>query len=174
MEALMTTVGSGSYQYEVVESWAKLPAGWTWGPVSAVATDSQDRVYAFQRKDPPIIVFDRDGNYLTSWGSSAIKDPHGIAIIDDVIYLTDRDDHVALKFTLDGKPLLVLGTRGQPSDTGATKTIELPPRSAGPFNKPTEMGVAPSGGPYVSVGHRNGRAPRFPAPGGLAAAGAPP
>src|SRR5438445_390669 len=117
MEALMTTVGSGSYQYEVVESWAKLPAGWTWGPVSAVATDSQDRVYAFQRKDPPIVVFDRDGNYLTSWGSSAIKDPHGIAIIDDVIYLTDRDDHVALKFTLDGKPLMVLGTRGQPSDT---------------------------------------------------------
>ncbi len=80
----MTTVGSGSYQYEVMESWAKLPAGWTFGPVSAVATDSRDRVYAFQRKDPPIIVFDRDGSYLGSWGSSAIKDPHGIAIIDDV------------------------------------------------------------------------------------------
>ena len=75
----MTTVGSGSYQYEVMETWAKLPAGWTFGPVSAVATDSQDRVYAFQRKDPPIIVFDREGNYLSSWGSSAITDPHGIA-----------------------------------------------------------------------------------------------
>src|SRR5437870_5692594 len=167
MEALMTTVGSGSYQYEVVESWAKLPAGWTWGPVSAVATDSQDRVYAFQRKDPPIVVFDRDGNYLTSWGSSAIKDPHGIAIIDDVIYLTDRDDHVALKFTLDGKPLMVLGTRGQPSDTGATKDIELPPRSAGPFNKPTEMVVAPSGDLYVSDGYRNSRVHRFSAQGAL-------
>src|SRR3989449_7590375 len=94
----MTTVGSGSYQYEVMETWAKLPAGWTFGPVSAVATDSQDRVYAFQRKDPPIIVFDREGNYLSSWGSSAITDPHGIAIINDVIYLTDREDHVALKF----------------------------------------------------------------------------
>jgi len=56
----MTTVGSGSYQYEVMESWAKLPAGWTFGPVSAVATDSRDRVYAFQRKDPPVVVFDRD------------------------------------------------------------------------------------------------------------------
>jgi len=140
----MTIVGSGSYRYELNETWAKLPSGWTFGQVSAVATDSQDRVYAFQRKDPPIIVFDRDGNYLSSWGSSAIADPHGLSIINDVIYLTDRNDHVALKYTLDGKPLMILGTRGQPSDTGATKDIELPPRSAGPFNKPTEMMVAPS------------------------------
>src|SRR5436309_8338801 len=166
-EASMTTVGTGSYEYEVIETWAKLPAGWTFGPVSAVATDSQDRVYAFQRKDPPIIVFDRDGKYLSSWGSSAVTDPHGIAIINDVIYLTDREDHVALKFTLDGKPLMVLGTRGKASDTGATKDIELPPRSAGPFNKPTEMVVAPSGDLYVSDGYRNSRVHRFSKEGGL-------
>jgi len=158
---MATTVGSGIYQYELNESWARLPTGWTWGQVSAVATDSQDRVYAFQRKDPPVVVFDRDGNYLTSWGHSAIKDPHGIAIVDDLVYLTDRDDHVALKFTLDGKPLKILGTRGQPSDTGATKDIELPPRSAGPFNKPTEMVPAPSGDLYVSDGYRNSRVHRF-------------
>lgn len=163
----MTTVGSGSYSYEVQEKWATLPTGWTFGPVSAVATDSQDRVYAFQRKDPPILVFDRHGTYLNSWGSSAFADPHGINIVDDVIYVTDRDDHVALKFTLDGKPLMVLGTRGQPSDTGATKDIELPPRSAGPFNKPTEMMVAPSGDLYVSDGYRNSRVHRFSSQGAL-------
>ena len=163
----MTTVGSGRYTYEVHEKWAVLPTGWTFGPVSAVATDSQDRVYAFQRKDPPIVVFDRDGNYVRSWGSSAITDPHGISIDNDVIYLTDRDDHVALKFTLDGKPLMVLGKRGQPSDTGATKDIELPPRSAGPFNKPTEMVAAPSGDLYFSDGYRNSRVHRFSSEGSL-------
>lgn len=163
----MTTVGSGSYTYEVNENWASLPAGWTFGGVSAVATDSQDHVYAFQRKDPPIIVFDKNGAYLNSWGSSAFTDPHGINIVDDVIYVTDRNDHVALKFTLDGRPLMVLGTRGQPSDTGATKDIELPPRSAGPFNKPTEMMVAPSGDLYVSDGYRNSRVHRFSAQGSL-------
>src|SRR5262249_48852409 len=73
----MTTVGSGRYAYEVHENWAVLPTGWTFGPVSAVATDSQDRVYAFQRKDPPVLVFDRNGTLLRSWGSSAITDPHG-------------------------------------------------------------------------------------------------
>jgi DNA-binding beta-propeller fold protein YncE len=163
----MTTVGSGRYTYEVREDWASLPSGWTFGGVSAVATDSQNRVYAFQRKDPPILVFDRDGNYLSSWGTSTFTDPHGINIVNDVIYVTDRNDHVALKFTLDGKPLMVVGTRGQASDTGATKDIELPPRSAGPFNKPTEMMVAPSGDLYVSDGYRNSRVHRFSSQGAL-------
>ena len=163
----MTTVGSGRYTYEVREDWASLPSGWTFGGVSAVATDSQNRVYAFQRKDPPILVFDRDGNYLSSWGTSTFADPHGINIVNDVIYVTDRNDHVALKFTLDGKPLMVVGTRGQASDTGATKDIELPPRSAGPFNKPTEMMVAPSGDLYVSDGYRNSRVHRFSSQGAL-------
>jgi DNA-binding beta-propeller fold protein YncE len=163
----MTTVGAGRYSYEMVEKWATLPNGWTFGPVSAVATDSQDRVYAFQRKDPPVLVFDRNGTFLSSWGSSAFTDPHGISITNDVVYLTDRNDHVALKFTLDGKPLMVLGKRGHASDTGATKDIELPPRSAGPFNKPTEMVVAPSGDLYVSDGYRNSRVHRFSSEGAL-------
>jgi DNA-binding beta-propeller fold protein YncE len=164
----MSTVGSGLYIYEVIENWGSLPTGWSFGPVSAVAVDSQDRVYAFQRKDPPILVFDREGNYLNSWGNSAITDPHGLYIgPDDVIYLTDRDDHVALKFTLDGKPLLVLGSRGKPSDTGCPEDGGLVPRAAGPFNKPTEMVVAPSGDLYVSDGYRNSRVHRFSADGRL-------
>jgi DNA-binding beta-propeller fold protein YncE len=160
-------VGSGSYTYELVENWAKLPAGWTFGGVSAVATDSQDRVYAFQRKDPPVVIFDKNGTYVGSWGSSAFADPHGINIVNDVIYVTDRNDHVALKFTLDGRPLMVIGERGKASDTGATKDIELPPRSAGPFNKPTELMVAPSGDLYVSDGYRNSRVHRFSSQGAL-------
>ena len=72
------------------------------GTVSAVATDSQDRVYAFQRAAPPVLVFDRDGNFLSSWGNGAFVDPHGIYIADDIIYLTDREGSVAMKYTLDG------------------------------------------------------------------------
>jgi hypothetical protein len=75
--AMANTIGSGKYTYELVERWGTLPSGWTFGPVSAIATDSQDRVYAFQRKDPPVIIFDRRANYLGSWGQSAITDPHG-------------------------------------------------------------------------------------------------
>ena len=60
----MTTVGSGKYTYELIQDWPKLPPGEVLGVVSSVASDSQDRIYAFQRQDPPVMVFDRDGNYL--------------------------------------------------------------------------------------------------------------
>jgi hypothetical protein len=72
----MTTVGSGRYIYDMIDNWGTSPAGWTFGPVSAVAADSQNRIYAFQRQDPPVLIFDRHGNYLNSWGSSAITDMH--------------------------------------------------------------------------------------------------
>ena len=163
----MAIVGSGNYTYEHIESWAKLPSGMTFGDTSAVSTDSQDRVFVFQRKDPPVLIFDRDGNYLDSWGVSAITDPHGLCIYDDVIYLTDRADSVVLKFTLDGKALQVIGTRGVHSDTGCENMGDLVPRAAGPFNYPTELAPAPSGDLYVSDGYRNARMHRFSGDGTL-------
>ena len=164
----MRTVGTGDYTYEVVEGWGNLPSGWSFGPVTAVAVDSQDRVYALQRKDPPIVVFDKEGNYLSSWGEGTINFPHGLDIgPDDLIYLTDRDDHVCLKLTLKGESLLMLGARGQPSDTGCTEDAGTVLRAAGPFNKPAGMVRAPSGDIYVADGYRNSRVHRFSADGGL-------
>src|SRR2546428_11912170 len=98
----MPTVGKGKYTYALVEHWPSLPPGDTFGNVSAVATDSQDRVYAFQRKDPPAMVFDRDGTYLRCWGIGAFATPHGNYIADDVAFLTVRDDSVCLTYILDG------------------------------------------------------------------------
>src|SRR5258708_18705035 len=114
----MAQVGTGKYTYERSRDCPKLPRGESFGMVSRVATDSQDRVYVFQRKDRPVVVFDREGKYLGAWGSGEVTDPHGLKIIDDVVYTTDRSDSVAKSFTLDGKVLLELGPRGQHSATG--------------------------------------------------------
>ena len=135
----MTLVQTDKHDYDLVQDWARLPDGWTFGVVSSVATDSQGRVYVYQRKDPPIVVFDREGNYVDSWGIGAFNLPHGFCIVDDVIYLTDREDSVCLKYTLDGKPLMVIGERGVHSDTGCEEAGALVPRAAGPFNFPSEM-----------------------------------
>jgi len=157
----MTTVGNGKYTYTEVQNWAKLPAGENFAMVSAVAADSQDRVYAFQRKDPPIVIFDREGNFLGSWGNGAFQFAHGIYIENDIVYLTDRDSSVCLVYTLDGKPLQMLGKHGVHSDTGCEKAGDLCPRAAGPFNYPTEMVPHPSGDLFVSDGYRNARVHRF-------------
>ena len=142
----MTTVGTGKYTYELVENWAKLPAGETFAMVSAVATDSQDRVYAFQRKDPPIVIFDRDGKYISSWGNGNFEFAHGIHIADDVVYLTDRNSSTCIIYTLDGRPIQMLGRHGVHSDTGCEVPAELVPRAAGPFNYPSELVPGPDGG----------------------------
>lgn len=157
----MTQVGAGKYTYELNQDFPKLPAGESFGLVSRVATDSRDRLYVFQRKNPPVVVFDRDGKYLDAWGIGAVTDPHGMTIVDDIVYITDRTDSVAVIFTLEGKPLQVIGKRGVLSDTGCKKPGDLVPRAAGPFNHPTEMAPAPSGDLYVTDGYCNSRVHRF-------------
>ena len=157
----MTQIGTGKYTYELIPDFLKLPRGESFGLVSRVACDSQDRVYVFQRQDPPVVVFDRDGKYLAAWGSGEITDPHGLKIVDDIVYTTDRADSVAKSFTLDGKPLLTLGRRGVHSDTGCEGPPWLALRAAGPFNHPTEMIAHPNGDIYVTDGYRNARVHRF-------------
>jgi DNA-binding beta-propeller fold protein YncE len=108
-----------------------------------------------------VVVFDRNGNYLGAWGSGEVLDPHGLKIVDDIVYTTDRSSSVTKSFTLDGKPLLQLGTRGEHSDTGCTGSPWLALRAAGPFNHPTEMIAHPNGDIYVTDGYRNARVHRF-------------
>src|SRR5579862_4583005 len=116
----MAQLGTGDYRYELVRDFLKLPAGESFGLVSRVAADAQDRIYVFQRKNPPVVVFDRDGKYLGAWGTGEVTDPHGLKIVDGIVYTTDRSDSVARSFTLDGTPLMQLGQRGVHSDTGCT------------------------------------------------------
>src|ERR1700730_18120796 len=120
-KASQTTGDCREFGYQAHDRWAQAPAGWDWVEVAGVAADKQDRVYVFSRSDHPVMVFGRDGAFLTSWGEGLFTRPHGIFIgPDDAVYCTDDCGHTVRKFTADGRPLLTLGTSGQPSDTGAT------------------------------------------------------
>src|SRR5258707_7938073 len=127
----LTNVGTGQYTYELIRDFFTPPAGETLGMISRVGTDDQDRVYVFQRKDPPVVVFDRDGKYLGAWGSGEVTDPHGLKIVGDTVYTTDRSDSVAKSFSLDGKGQLRLRTPRQQSAPGGS-THWLRARTAWP------------------------------------------
>jgi hypothetical protein len=162
----MAQLGSGDYSYELIPDFFKLPGGEPFGLISRVAADSNDRIYVFQRKDPPVVVFNRDGSYIGAWGAGDITDPHGLKIVGDTVYTTDRIDSVCKSFSLDGKVKLRLGTPGQASDTGHIENW-LVERAAGPFNHPTEMMRHPNGDIYVTDGYQNARVHRFAADGTL-------
>jgi hypothetical protein len=63
-----TVVGDGAYTYEPVENWAKPPPGWSFKEIGGVGVDKNDNVYVFNRGEHPMIVFDRDGSFLRSFG----------------------------------------------------------------------------------------------------------
>ena len=42
-------LGNGKFVYEIVADWEKLPPGYSWTDAAAVAVDSHDRVYVFNR-----------------------------------------------------------------------------------------------------------------------------
>jgi DNA-binding beta-propeller fold protein YncE len=150
-------------RFEACAGWGTLPDGWRFVDVAGVSTDSNDRVFVFNRGDHPIIVFDRDGQFLESWGEGLFARPHGITIgLDDVVYCTDDLDHTVKKFTPEGRHLSTLGTGGCPSNTGATSIDFRTIRHAGPpFHFPTNLALASDGSLYVSDGYGNARIHKF-------------
>ena len=146
-------VGNGEYRYRIVENWAKLPDGWSFKEVAAVGVDRNDNVYVFGRGEHPMMVFDRDGNFLRSWGEGQYPRAHGVHMgPDDSIYLTDDGGHFVRKCRLeDGKVLLELGVPGTPA----------PYMSGEPFHRCTHTALSPEGDIYVSDGYGNARVHKY-------------
>ena len=60
--------------------------------MAGVAVDSRDRVYVFNRGRHPVIVFDKEGQFLDAWGEGMFTRPHGIFITrQDQIFLVDDE-----------------------------------------------------------------------------------
>ena len=146
-------LGSGAYRYRVVGDWAKLPPGREFNAdVAAVGVDRQDRVYAFNRGAHPMVVLDREGNFLRSWGEGVFHRAHGVHVApDDTLWLTDDGDHTIRHCTLDGKVLLTIGIPGAPK----------PYMSGEPFHRCTHTALSPQGDLYVSDGYGNARIHKF-------------
>src|SRR3954447_23852949 len=120
--------------------------------VGGVGVDSNDNVYVFNRGDHPMMVFDREGNFLRSWGEGQYPRAHGVHIAPDgTMFLTDDGGHFVRKVTLDGKVLLELGVPGKPA----------PYMSGEPFHRCTHTALAPNGDIYVSDGYGNSRVHKY-------------
>jgi sugar lactone lactonase YvrE len=142
--------------YRVVEGWAKLPEGRSWGSTAAVDVDANDHVWVAERCGanscagsdlPPILEFDQTGKLLQSFGAGLFVFPHGIAVEKEGnIWVTDGQGkdgkgHQVFKFSRDGKILLTLGKAGVAGDGPDT------------FNQPSDVIVAANGDIFVADGH---------------------
>jgi hypothetical protein len=152
------TIGTGRFTYETVEDWAKIPEGYEFPDASGVTVDSQDNVYILNRGAHPVIVVDKDGNFVRSWGEGEFDQrAHGIPCSpDDFIWTVNDSQHCIKKYTPEGKLVLTIGIEGQQAEKW----------SGTPFNRPTNMAISPNTGDvYVTDGYGNSRVHRYTAEG---------
>jgi DNA-binding beta-propeller fold protein YncE len=131
--------------YRLVENWAQLPQGTSWGVMTAVGVDADGNVYAFQRAEPDsrVIVFDARGRHLKTWGQNQFEYPHGLRVLSDgTLGLTDRKMQQMLRFDRDGKLLMSVGKKDVAGDNDS--------RDA--FNGVSDVVMARSGEMYLTDG----------------------
>lgn len=152
-------VGSGNFKFKVIQNWEKLPVGFSWRETAAVIADIEDNIYVFNRGNHPVIIFDRFGNYKSSWGENVFTRPHGLTLgPDETIFCADDGDHTIRKCTLDGRILMTLGNVGKASQY----------QSGDPFHRPTDIAFDPiTDDIYVSDGYGNSKVHKYSADGRL-------
>ena len=148
-------VGSGTFTFEALETWERLPAGMTLHETPGVAVDADDNVYLLTRNtENPVIVLSREGEFVRSFGAGTFTDrTHAIVVgPDGSLYCADDGAHTITRWTPQGELLLTIGTPGQPA-----------PRFSGePFNRPTDTAISVnSGNIYISDGYGNARIHRY-------------
>jgi hypothetical protein len=121
--------------------------GWALGMVSWIAADRNERIYLLQRGDKadPVIVADRSGKILRSWGKGLYMTPHAIRVDSrGDVWTTDAASSMVYKYSPEGKTLLKIEVGGQPTPCGS-------------FCSTTDIAFAPDGNLFVADGYRNAR-----------------
>jgi hypothetical protein len=100
-------------KYRWVEDWAKIPAtpsGKENGRTHGVVASKSGKVFVFHQATPSVLVYDRDGRLLSSWG--VFPGAHGMTIIEEggseYLWLTDQTSSRVVKTTLDGREVMSL------------------------------------------------------------------
>ena len=147
-------VRAAESHYQVVENWAHFPPGvTTWGAATGVDVDAHDNVYVLHRNDAmPIMVFDSHGKFLRAWGHGMFKTTHFLRVDRGNVWITDRGDMQAFKFSSGGKLLMTLGKKGVTGDNNSQDT----------FNGMADVAVAKNGEIFIADGEGpNARVVKF-------------
>ena len=161
---------SGKIEYSVVEGWEQLPKNYIHKDVAGVAVDGEDRVYLMCRGDHPVVIYDRKGKFLRSWGEGDFSyRTHGIYVAPNgTIFCTDDGQHTVRQFSPEGKLLMTMGTKNTPSNSGYDgKNLDSITHGGPPFNRPTNVAIGPKGDIYITDGYGNARVHIFNSKGQL-------
>ena len=148
--ALSQPANTPNLDYIPVPESFKLPVGANFGAVSGVAINSKGHIFVLSRGPQPVMEFDGNGNYIRAFGEGLFDRPHGLRIdAEDNIWATDGGSHIVLKFSPQGRVLMVLGVRGSPGEWHPYGHLRL-------FTEPNDVAIGPTGDVFVTQGHGKG------------------
>jgi DNA-binding beta-propeller fold protein YncE len=122
--------------------------GWATGMGSWVSSDADGRIYLLQRGDQadPVIVLDRTGTVLRSWGKGRYVMPHGIRVDPQGhVWTTDAASSKVIEYDPRGSVLHEIIVGGQPT----------PCRNN--FCSTTDVAFLPDGHVLIADGYANAR-----------------
>ena len=124
--------GENGFLYEYVDGWGKLPDGMNYVECPGVAVDSKDNVFILTRGEHPVIVFDKEGNFLRTFGEGYFSNrTHGLyCAYDDTLLIADDGIHTIQKFSPTGELLMEIGERDHPSPKWGGAPFHRPPSAA--------------------------------------------
>jgi hypothetical protein len=161
-------LGSGANQYEAIHDWGTLPAHIKWGNTHGVVEDSggnihvHHTVHASSDSGDSMVVFDRAGTFIRSWGREFRGVAHGLHIRkegrEEFLYLTVNAAHARMspqpaiqaavvKTTTRGE--IVWTISGPPDVEAYQPAADGTPKR---YN-PTNVAIAPGGDVYVGDGY---------------------
>ena len=127
--------------------------------ISSVTADRAGNIYVIHRPTDknadPVVVLDRNGKLLRSWGKGMYVIPHGIEIgPDGNVWTTDANTSKVYEFTPEGRKLLEIEVGGVPD-----------PRAD--FCSVTDVAFSPRrpGHVFIADGYCNGRVLEYDAQG---------
>jgi len=138
---------AGAHAYEWVRGWGTLPGGKALGNThGCIVVDAQDRIYLCTDTEDAVVVFDRDGRVVKTFGKELAGGLHGLALVTEAgqqfLLMAHIGRHQVLKTTLDGE---ILWTLDYPEESGLYEKAEQ--------YLPTSVAPLPGGGFLVADGY---------------------
>jgi hypothetical protein len=153
-------------RFESVPNFLKFPANLYMGEGIGVATNSKGHVFVYTRsQETRLFEFDQKGNFVREIGEGlyGFAFAHAVRVDpQDNIWAVDEGSNMVIKFNPEGRVVLLLGRRPEPTDAGAA-TPAASASTPGPyfFDRPTDVAWDAAGNIFVADGYGNSRVVKY-------------
>jgi DNA-binding beta-propeller fold protein YncE len=154
--------------YDSVPNFLKMPPNLYLGEGIGVARNSKGHVFVFTRSGQTrLFEFDQNGVFVREIGQGlyGFEMAHGVRVdSQDNIWTVDEGTDVIVKFSPEGRVLMVMGRRREAVEgVEATPGFGAPPPAPQPyrFGRPTDITWDPAGNIFISDGYTNSRVVKY-------------